>query len=188
MKADFFAYWNSLWNDIPIWVYEAGLLVLLAGWMICSLTCGIRKGLKYGLGLLLIEYVLLIYCSTVFFRNTGQLQYDFMPFWSYRDYFNGVNGGLLAENIMNVVVFVPVGLVAGATFRSMSWKKVLVIGICLSVGIETLQFVFRKGFSEFDDVMHNTLGCLIGYGMCKAISALASIFFLFRFGSSRLFC
>ena len=47
------------------------------------------------------------------------------------------------------------------------------IGICLSVGIETLQFVFRKGFSEFDDVMHNTLGCLIGYGMYKVISLLA---------------
>lgn len=60
MKADFLLYWDSLWNDIPIWVYEAGLLVLLAGWMICSLTCGFRKGLRYGLGLLLIEYVLLI--------------------------------------------------------------------------------------------------------------------------------
>ena len=148
-----------------MWVYEAGLLVLLAGLVIFSLTYGIRKGIRYSLGLLLIEYVLLIYCSTVFFRNTGKLQYDFMPFWSYRDYFNGVDRALLAENIMNVVVFVPVGLLAVVVFRSMSWKEVLVIGICLSVGIETLQFVFRKGFSEFDDVMHNTLGCLIGYGI-----------------------
>ena len=132
MKADFLSYWDSLWNDIPIWVYKAGLLVLLAGLMICSLTCGIRKGFRYGLGLLLIEYVLLIYCSTVFFRNTGELQYDFMPFWSYRDYFNGVKRGLPADNIMNVVVFVPVGLLAGATSRSILWKKVLVIGMCLS--------------------------------------------------------
>ena len=114
---------------IPIWVYEAGILVLLAGLVICLSTCGIRKGLRYSLGLLLIEYVLLIYCSTVFFRNTGKLQYDFMPFWSYRDYFNGVDKGLLAENIMNMVVFVPAGLLAGAAFRSMSWKKVMVIGM-----------------------------------------------------------
>ena len=165
MKADFLSFWHSLWNDIPIWLYEAGLLVLMAGFFICSLICGIRKGIRYSLGLLMLEYVLLIYCSTVFFRNTGQLQYDFMPLWSYRDYFKGLDRALLAENIMNVVVFVPVGLLAGAAFRSMSWKKVLVIGMCLSVGIETLQFVFRKGFSEFDDVMHNTLGCLIGYGI-----------------------
>ena len=177
MKADFLSYWNSLWNDIPVWVYEAGLLILLAGLVIFSLTYGIRKGIRYGLGFLLIEYVLLIYCSTVFFRKTGKLQYDFMPFWSYRDYFNGVDRSLLAENIMNIVVFVPVGLLAGATFRSMSWKKVLVIGICLSVGIETLQFVFRQGFSEFDDVMHNTLGCLIGYG----IMTILRIIFITRY-------
>ena len=117
MKADYLAYWHSLWNDIPIWVYEAGLLVLLAGLVICLLTYGIRKGFRYGLGLLLIEYVLLIYCSTVFFRDTCELQYDFMPFWSYRDYFNGVDRRLFAENIMNVVVFVPVGLLTGATFQ-----------------------------------------------------------------------
>ena len=42
-------------------------------------------------------------------------------------------------------------------FISISWKKVMVIGICLSDGIEILQFVFRKGFSAFDDVMHNIL-------------------------------
>lgn len=164
-KADFMEYWYSLWRDTPLWVYEAGILVLLVGLVICSLICGIRKGLRYGLGLLLIEYVLLIYCTTVFFRNTGKLQFDFMPFWSYRDYFNGVDRRLLAENIMNVVVFVPVGLLVGMTFREMTWKKVTVIGMCLSVGIEVMQFVYRKGFSEVDDVMHNTLGCLIGYGL-----------------------
>lgn len=26
-----------------------------------------------------------------------------------------------------------------------------------------LQFRFMKGFSEVDDVMHNTVGCLIGF-------------------------
>ena len=165
MKYDFWTYWNSLWNDIPIWVYEVGSIVFGAGLVICLLTCGIRKGLRYGLGLLLIEYVLLVYCSTVFFRNTGKLRYDFTPFWSYFSYFRGKNDWLLAENIMNVLVLVPVGALAGVVIRSMSWKKVLVIGMCLSVGIEVMQFVFKKGFSEVDDVMHNTLGCLIGYGL-----------------------
>ena len=170
MKADFFAYWDSLWRDIPIWVYEAGSLVLLAGLVISLLTCGIRKGLRYGFGLLLIEYVLLIYCSTVFFRNTGKLQYDFTPLWSYFSYFRGEDDRLLAENIMNVVVFVPAGLLAGVAFKSINWKKVMMIGLGLSMGIEVLQFVFRKGFSEVDDVMHNTLGCVIGYGLFRMIS------------------
>lgn len=162
---EFLGYWELLWRDIPLWVYETGLLVLLAGLVICSLTFGIRKGIRYGLVLLLIEFVFLLYCSTVFFRNTGKLQYDFMPLWSYFSYLRGEDNRLLAENVMNMVVFVPVGVLVGAVFRSMSWKKVLVIGICLSIGIEALQFVFRKGFSEVDDVMHNTLGGVIGYGI-----------------------
>lgn len=32
-----------------------------------------------------------------------------------------------------------------------------------------LQFRFMKGFSEVDDVMHNTVGCLIGWCMVKGL-------------------
>ena len=43
----------------------------------------------------------------------------------------------------------------------------LLIGCSISVTIEALQFWFMKGFSEVDDVMHNTVGCLIGYMLVK---------------------
>ena len=66
---------------------------------------------------------------------------------------------------MNVVAFVPVGILFGCTFRSMTWWKVMLIGGGVSVLIETIQFYFKRGFSEVDDVMHNTAGCLIGYGV-----------------------
>lgn len=55
-----------------------------------------------------------------------------------------------------------------STFEIMSDKSYLVrtgavlIGCCISFTIEALQFWFIKGFSEVDDVMHNTVGCLIG--------------------------
>ena len=41
------------------------------------------------------------------------------------------------------------------------------IGCSISLTIESLQFLFIKGFSEVDDVMHNTVGCLIGWFMVK---------------------
>lgn len=175
MKEDFLNYWNLLWSDIPMRIFQTGLVVLLFGMVSSILIFGYKKGGKYSLRLLLIEYVLLIYCSTVFFRwSKGAVEYSFIPFWSYRDYFNGVNDKLLVENIMNVVVFVPVGLLIGASYRAMTWKKVIKIGICLSVGIEVLQFVFRKGFSEVDDVMHNSIGCLIGYGIYRLLTRVYS--------------
>ena len=41
----------------------------------------------------------------------------------------------------------------------------MVVGSILSIAIEALQFLMMRGFSEIDDVIHNTLGCMIGYGL-----------------------
>lgn len=49
--------------------------------------------------------------------------------------------------------------------KSMTWLIVLLIGCSISVTIEALQFCFMRGFSEVDDVMHNTLGCILGYSL-----------------------
>ena len=85
---------------------------------------------------------------------------------------------LLIENIMNTIVFIPVGMILGSLLRvkgsstseatkSMTWLMVAIIGCGISVTIESLQFFFMRGFSEVDDVMHNTVGCLIGWFMVK---------------------
>ncbi len=39
----------------------------------------------------------------------------------------------------------------------------------ISFCIETLQLLFKRGFAEFDDVFHNVLGCLLGYGIIVLI-------------------
>ncbi len=80
---------------------------------------------------------------------------------------------------MNVVVFMPVGILLGFMFQvscfKMTWWKALLIGLCISVTIETLQFYFMKGFSELDDVMHNTLGCVVGYMIFAIVRLLMNI-------------
>ena len=38
-------------------------------------------------------------------------------------------------------------------------------GVCRRGDTEVLQLHFMIGFLEVDDVMHNTVGCLIGYVM-----------------------
>ena len=125
---------------------------------------GVRTGFKWSSVLLLIEYIFLLFCSTVIFRPTGETrQYDFHPFWSYD------RPELLVENIMNVVVFIPVGLLLGSAFKQITWWKALLIGCSISITIEALQFFFLKGFSELDDVMHNTVGCVIGFGFYSLI-------------------
>lgn len=75
---------------------------------------------------------------------------------------------------MNVVAFVPIGLLSGWTFK-LKWWQVLIIGFVISLSIEILQYVSKRGFAEFDDVMHNTLGSLIGYGIYALVSNVRSL-------------
>ena len=150
----------SLVHAIPYSIYEGIASISCLGLVVFIAWKGFKTGLWYSAALLLIEYIFLLFCSTVIFRTTGEVrQYDFHPFWSYD------RPELLVENIMNVVVFIPVGLLLGIAFKQMTWWKSLLIGCSISITIEALQFCFLKGFSEVDDVMHNTVGCLIGWLM-----------------------
>ena len=65
---------------------------------------------------------------------------------------------------MNVVAFVPVGILLALTFCSIRWWQALCVGCLMSLSIETMQYFFRLGFAELDDVMHNTIGGVIWYG------------------------
>ena len=164
MREQFRQYIINLYQDIPQEVYEGLLSVFCIGLVVFIAWKGFKSGLRYSAILLLVEYIFLLFCSTVIFRTTGETrQYDFHLFWSYKAIQEG-REDLLAENIMNVVVFIPVGLLLGIAFKQVTWWKALLIGCSISVIIESLQFFLMRGFSELDDVMHNTLGCLIGFG------------------------
>ena len=168
MSEEFKQYVISLNQDIPLEVYEGLLAVFCLGAIVFIAWKGLKTGCRYSVALLLLEYIFVLFCSTVIFRVSGETRhYNFHPFWSYD------RPDLLVENIMNVVVFIPVGLLSGIAFKQLTWWKALLIGCGISVTIEALQLFFLRGFSEVDDVMHNTVGCLIGFGI---ISILRIIF------------
>jgi glycopeptide antibiotics resistance protein len=173
MREEFEGYWISLYKDIPGYIYVGMCAVLILAIIFIWNKYGLRCGWKQICRLLTIEYVLLIFCSTVIYRSVGRcIQLNLMPFWSYGAYFRGEDPRLLPENIMNVVVFIPVGLLLCSAFRGMTWIKELGFGIGISIGIELSQLIFKRGFCEIDDVMHNTLGCILGYGLAVLIKRL----------------
>lgn len=51
------------------------------------------------------------------------------------------------------------------------WWKVALIGLVFSSFIELSQLVLKRGLCETDDVIHNTVGCVVGYimGICLII-------------------
>ena len=162
-------------DGVPLYVYEGLLSVFCIGTALLLAFKG-KKAWRGVARLLLVEYVFLIYCSTVLFRAAKELrEYDFTPFWSYS------RPDLLIENIMNVVVFVPVGLLPGLIilkarkgWRTQISRISLIVGagLIISGSIEILQYFLKRGFSEVDDIMHNTLGCLIGFMIVAIIEGI----------------
>ena len=58
-------------------------------------------------------------------------------------------------------MFVPVGLLCGQLWK---WKG-LWVAAGLSIVIELLQVITARGLCEFDDVIHNMIGAVIGTGV-----------------------
>ncbi len=128
-------------------------------WYAVDKRCLLRKCVV----LLLIDYILILVGSTILFRGEGvETGLSFFPFWSYRAIFEGKDQ-LVLENILNVVVFVPIGILSGYLIGKHNVTKSLLLCLSVSVAIEFGQLVLKRGFAEFDDIIHNSLGGIIGY-------------------------
>ena len=155
-----------VFRDIPT-SFLVGFLVLFGvGTVLFLAFFGWKRGAKWSAGLLLVEYMVLLLALAVLTRKVHPARaFDFSPFWSYREVLRSGKDALLTQNIANVLAFVPIGLLLGCAFGRIKWWKALAVGGGFSILIEVLQFVFKRGFSEFDDVFHNVLGCAIGFGV-----------------------
>ena len=132
-----------------------------------------RKGSKWPAAFLLVEYLIWIVSLVLLFRSTmPERRHILTPFRSYHSVLAGT-GHLHPEAILNVLIFIPVGVLLGCAFDKMKWWKAVLLGASFSILIEVLQYFTKRGFAEFDDVFHNTLGCLIGFGLFAGFAAAA---------------
>ena len=111
---------------------------------------------------LLAGYVFLVLCSTIICRDEcSKVSYNLHPFL----HIHSKNVVVIGERILNILLFIPIGLLASVVLNKWRTLKVLVLGICLSASIELLQLGFKKGVCNIDDVINNVAGCIIGYGL-----------------------
>lgn len=148
---------------IPSEIYESAASIFAIGAILLVFLFGWKRGLKWCSILMAIEYFLLILSNVVFYRKTAEVRkMNLRPFWTYNEIALGDNA-LKYEIILNVVLFIPLGLFGGIIFRLSGWKKVFVLGCIASCVVEMMQLVMMRGFCEIDDVIHNTLGTIIGF-------------------------
>ncbi len=160
---------------VPKTVY-LGLSALFCIGTIVLLAVNRKKAVRSIVWLLFFEFVFLVLGMTFFFRHTGIKAMVYPPLWSYVSVWRDENMTVLYEIILNVVLFVPLGFLWGIQSskwpRKWQWFSAMILGVYLSGIIELLQYIFKKGCVEVDDVIHNTLGCLIGYFLWRGCAKL----------------
>ncbi len=91
-------------------------------------------------------------------------------FWSWKDFFQTHNVKRLRENILNVILFLPLGfLLPAARGRRLGLGWACFWGLMVSAAIEVCQLVLRRGLFEWDDMVHNSLGCLLGCALMNVV-------------------
>ena len=120
---------------------------------------------------LFVAYTIFIVWYTLLKREPRGAEHVIMPelFWAIRTWVaGGYNGKEEAiQYVQNILFFIPYDLLFP---RKDNWKRVFVTALVLSVFIELSQFIFNLGWCEVDDVISNTLGAMIGYGIWWKVS------------------
>lgn len=107
-----------------------------------------------------------IYAMTLLDRmDTGVslLSLDFL--WTWK---RALEGSVKHQYFIvgNILLFVPYGMTVTSLFPKgkCRWWMAFLIGAATSGCIEIAQMVFHAGLCELDDVIHNTMGMMVGYG------------------------
>lgn len=138
---------NTLISYFPV-------IVLIVALGICFLLVLLPNKAKLVVS---IVYQLFILAVTLL-RKQSDYGKSLELFWSYQHFF--VNKVYRLEILNNIWLFVP--LSAGLYKRSGA-MRVFLYGACLSILIEGMQYVLNLGFFEWDDIISNIIGTLIGY-------------------------
>lgn len=159
------------------------VLAISAIWVVIRVICSVkarRFDWKRELQLLLVYVCIVVvvrFTFCPFGKVNGQIQpllfdaervfplrVNFKPFIYLFDY------PTLKEALLNLIgntaMFIPLGIVWPGVFKKLNthWK-VITAGFGVSLTIEILQLPFFDRATDIDDLILNTLGFLMGYGI-----------------------
>jgi glycopeptide antibiotics resistance protein len=138
--------------------------------LLCLYKAGKIKITQLIVAELLFLFLSVVFASTVFTRTPGIRQYELIPFWSWYEVFVNHSKELLWENILNVLLLFPMGILLKPLFgHKMRPFTAFLLGFTVSAVIEISQLVLRRGLFEWDDMLHNGLGCMLGFMLCSKL-------------------
>ena len=124
-----------------------------------------KKILNIAFWIVLLFYAYLL-IETVFFARDARRSVNLVPFDMITD------KGFTLNVWGNILMFIPLGLYAANFMKQFNFWKVLGVVFGASLGIEILQYVFKRGVSDVDDLLLNTMGGIIGICIYLVIKVL----------------
>ena len=163
--------------------YSFLIALMTVLWILVRVILNTRQkqfSLKRELQLILVYICIVVVARFTFFpfgKVNGQIQplifdaanafpprINLLPFVYMTDY--PTRGEILLNFIGNTAMFLPLGIVWPYVFKQLNThKKVIAAGIGASLLIEILQLPFFDRVSDIDDLILNSLGFLMGYGI-----------------------
>lgn len=111
-----------------------------------------------------MEYTFFILCVTVLFREVHNNSFgvDLVPFAKYSKFFE-CTGEVGREIVTNIIMFIPTGILTCLASKKKRLRVVLIVALSISCAVEISQLLFKCGWCETNDVIHNVFGAYIGY-------------------------
>lgn len=126
----------------------------------------INKGKLLGWGTFIV-YLVVVFGATMLSRGSFYGNTKIYPlFYSYKDAWNDFSMTEWRNILLNIFMFVPFGFFLPQLIKKTSaFWKVSLLGFLFTLSIEVLQLLLKIGIFEPDDLLGNTLGAMIGYGV-----------------------
>lgn len=117
----------------------------------------------------------LIVWVTLFVRAPWtEHQANLIILWSWYSGFIQSDNEIRWQIYCNILLFAPLGFCYYLDKHRPLWR-IMLIGLIISLLVEICQYIFCLGLFEWDDMLHNSLGCLLGGYAGKTIERVWNI-------------
>lgn len=154
---------NRAWSPRELVCFA--ILFLLAAAVLSTLVLAKKITVSQEIATLLaVVFLGIVFASTVFTRTpTEERKYCLELFWSWKKAFGAHSQVALKEILLNSILLAPLGFLLPFIFKKhIKIRQALLCGFLVSASIECCQLVMRRGLFEWDDMIHNAFGCMLG--------------------------
>lgn len=129
-----------------------------------------RKWKKISLSVLMGYYMVMLFNLTFLERTQTVNEYNLIPFRTIGSVLVDGDWYAILINICgNFLIFMPLEFFLIELFGVKSVKKNLLVCIMITVGIESLQYIFKVGMFDVDDMILSVAGMMVFYFLYKKV-------------------